>query len=137
MIKCILLYIRYIIGRCKIEKKYKILRTPYFVIPFLSLRGAQRRGNLTIPLRHSYSLSVIANFWRKCGNLIIPLYFSFFAFVLFLPTFIAYTITIRYFYALIRCVAIPSSYISQYSPFFRHKNYKKTIFFIDITIFTI
>jgi len=25
----VLLYIRYIIGRCKIEKKYKILRTPY------------------------------------------------------------------------------------------------------------
>ncbi len=35
--KFVLLYIRYIIGRCKIEKKYKTLRNPYFIILFITL----------------------------------------------------------------------------------------------------
>ena len=55
MIKCVLLYIRYIIGRCKIDKKYKTLRIPSFHYSFLSLR----RGNPIIPLCHFRSLYVI------------------------------------------------------------------------------
>ena len=102
---------------------------------------AQRRGNPIIPLCHS----------RENGNLSSEFLFVFLHFSLSLRTFeesvaIPLFTCIFYFFLSLRAplwvhgnpylplqdriyqgVAISSSYISQHSLFFRHKNYKKTI----------
>ena len=125
----VLLYIRYIIGRCKIEKKYKILRTPYH------LCHSRAGGNpslchceLSKKVWQSHYSFISFIFFCHCehlfgcvaisynviaspdlsgrGNLIAP-------FVIPVKTGI-YTYHVF-------------SFIFQYSPFFRLKNYKKTI----------
>jgi len=58
-------------------------------IPSFHLRHSRENGNPS--LCHCELAK------GKCGNLIIPLYLSSFSFVLFLPTLIAYTITIPLF----------------------------------------
>ena len=135
IIKCILLYIRYIIGRCKIEKKYKTLRNPYFVIP---LCHSHESGNLLLsvpsfchsctsmssghilcviptPICHSHTPSVIPTLLmsflhslchsRAGGN----------------PSFSVISST---------ALGARQSHLTLYSnisPYFRYKNYKKTI----------
>ena len=129
----VLLYIRYIIGRCKIEKKCKILRTP-------SICHCEERSDAAIPSFH-YVIPV------KTGIYLLNFFLFFFISLCrcelskkvwqshcSLASFIFYLSLRARIY---QGVAIPSSYIFQYSLFFQLKNYKKTIIIINITIFTL
>lgn len=68
-----LLYIRYIIGRCKIIKKDKTLRTPYFIILFLIIRfinwsvpsfchSCENRNPSLCHCEHRFGCAVIPSF---------------------------------------------------------------------------
>ena len=75
------------------------------------------------------SYNVIANFRRKCVNLIIPLYLSSFAFVLFFPTLIVHTLTIRYSYKAICILLLTNILLSL------HLCHSSTLFVIFAPIF--
>jgi len=104
-----------------------------YVIP-TPLCHSRESGNLSFPLySFSYFLppSVIANFRRKCGNLIY--YYTLICILLltmsFLPLFV---ITASNYVIPAKAGIYPYhifSFIFQYSLFFRLKNYKKTIFY--------
>ena len=113
-----------------------------------------------IPAQAGIHPSVIVNFQRKYVNLNIPLYFSSFSVIASTALGARQSRIMSSQAAIYKNPAISSflyvipaplchfresgnlylpyfPFIFQYSPFLHYKNYKKTIFFINITIFTL